>query len=89
MGLLKALYVVTDSTLSLVGSDSHMNYGSSAYPPYPNNVPPYVEGAMFMPPPYGICYYDNRSYSNMVDETLLKDYIRRQMYVTISVSSLL
>ena len=60
-----------------VGSDPQMMYGNNVYQ-YPN-VNPY-EGAMYMAQPYaGICYYDNRNYSNMLDESLLKDYIRRQM----------
>lgn len=54
-----------------------MHFGSNPYQ-YPN-VNPYADGAMFMAQPYGICYYDNRNYSNMLDESILKDYIRRQM----------
>lgn len=55
-----------------------MHYGGNAYQ-YSSNSTPYVEGTMYMAQPYGICYFDNRNYSNMVDESLLKDYIRRQM----------
>ncbi|XP_028400269.1 la-related protein 1B-like [Dendronephthya gigantea] len=69
------------------GSDQQMHYGSNPYQ-YPN-VNPYADGAMYVAPqPYGICYYDNRNYSNMLDESLLKDYIRRQIEYYFSTENL-
>lgn len=63
--------------LLFVGSDQQMHYGNNPY--QYSNVNPY-DGAIYVAQPYaGICYYDNRNYSNMLDEPLLKDYIRRQM----------